>query len=109
MYFLERIANDALVSVAAITMLREAGCEKNRAIDGTDHFQRGDVGGLGGEPVAAIGPMLGSQKSVLDQLLQDLGKQGQRDAVHLGDFFGTGAFGAMDDEVFEGNQPVVGL
>ena len=64
MYFLERIANDALVGVAAITVLGEAGREKNRAIDGTDHFQRGDVAGLAGQPVAAISPMLGSAACV---------------------------------------------
>src|SRR5438034_890612 len=109
MYFLERIANNALIGVATIAMLGEAGREKNRPIDGANHFQGGDVAGLAGQPVAAISPMLGSQKSVLDQLLQDLRKQGQRDAVHLGDFFGAGAFGAMDDEVLEGDEPVVGL
>src|SRR5258708_7496263 len=109
MYFLEWIANDALVGVAAVTVLGEAGCKKKPAIEGGDPSRRGIVAPLGGQPVTAIGSMLRSQESVLDQLLQDLGKQGQRDAVHLGDLFGAGAFGPMNDEVLQGNKPVVGL
>jgi hypothetical protein len=93
--------------VAAVAVLSETRSQKNRAVDQPDHFERGDLARIAGHLVAAIGAVLGSQKSILGQLLKNLRKQRLRDSVQVGDLFGTRTLRPMHHQVLQGDEPVI--
>ena len=79
MHLLQRIAHGAFVGVAAVAVLGKASSQKDRAIDGADHFIGRDFARVASQLVAAVGSVLGTQETVLDQLLQNFRKESRRE------------------------------
>src|ERR1700722_17140345 len=90
-------------------MLGEARRQKNRSVNGANHFVRRDLARFPGQLVAAVGPVLGAQKSALHQLLQDLREQRRRNSIGLGDLLRAGAGRRIHRQVLQCDEPVIGF
>jgi len=93
MDFTQRLADRAQFALRAFLTIvfGEAMRQDDGAVQGPDHLQRGNFLRRARQPVSAVGALLGDQKTGASKLLQDLRKQGQRDAVGLGNIFRRGA------------------
>src|SRR5579875_2009553 len=92
--------------------LRKTIGEHDRSVDGADHLESRDLARIAREPVAAIGAVLGGKKTAFAQLLQQLGKNRQRDATGIGDFFGADGLPVAPQaqcKMLESNETVICL
>ena len=67
----------------------DATGDEERAVDGADDFEGGNLAGGLGQRVAAVGAGVGDEQAGAGEGLQDLGQQGRRDVVGLGDVLGA--------------------
>jgi hypothetical protein len=89
MHFAQRLANRAAIALIAFGVLGEALRQNDGAVDGADHFERRNIPRIARQPIAAIRALLGNQQAAARQFLQDFRKQGQRNAVIVGDILGA--------------------
>ena len=94
----------------------DATGDKERAVDGANDFEGGDLGGRTGERVAAVGAGVRDEDAGLGERLEYLGKELRRDVVGVRDGFGRGCAGdglrcggaaRLLGKILEGHEAVV--
>ncbi len=100
----------AMAGEVAGSVNGDATGDEERAVDGADDLKGGDLRGRTGERVAAVGAGVGDEQAGLGQGLENLGEQGRRDVVGLGDVLGALARrcgSVLLGEVLERHEPVI--
>jgi hypothetical protein len=89
----------------------DATSDKERAVDGADDLEGGDLGGRPGERVTAIGSGVREEQTGASESLQNLGQQRRRNVVGLGDILGAlggnAGHGGLLGEVLERHEAVI--
>src|SRR3954447_6938646 len=109
---LQRPLHGASFSMTAHGLFGEAVSENDRAINGPNNFQCGNLLRLARQPIATVGPVLRNQKAALSQFLKELRKDGERNPTRVRDFFGAhrSAFLLLlQCKMSESNQTVIRL
>src|SRR5207248_10879975 len=82
----QRLAYSAASALlASAGVIRQARCNKERTVDRTNHFQRGNLPRIASEGIASVASVMRHQQLRLRQLLQNLGEGLSRQAVSLSD------------------------
>src|ERR1017187_341298 len=108
----EGLADVATVALAALPANRDTGGNKQRSVDGLDHFKRRNRMGCARQPVPTVGAVMRVQQTSFGQSLQYLRQRLRRDAEGVGNILRAGAartYLGMIGQVFHGHERVIGL
>jgi hypothetical protein len=107
----KRFANRTLGCSVAIAVTRDTRCNQHGPVDGCNDLQSADTVRFLRELIATRRTVLGADKRVPRQLLQNLRHQCAGDAVFLGNFIGAAGmrFPVMQSQMLDGNQAVICL
>ena len=103
------LAHGAAIRLVAGAVIGKAVGEDDGAINGANDFERGDALRGTGQPIATVGAGKRLDDAGFGQLLHDLGEQGDREMIGVGDFAGAGGGVGSGGQVAKGDQPVVGF
>jgi hypothetical protein len=108
--FAQRFLDGTGVEQIAVSVIRGAGCDEERAFDGANYLKRGDLAGWTAQSVAAMNAGVRNHQSRTSQSLQHFCEQWSWNVIGLGDIFGALGLALRQlRQVLEGDQTIVGF